>query len=201
MYDHATKSFWSTLKGEPVVGPLVDKGIKLNRSYVVTTNWADWKSQHPDTTVLSLDTGHFRNYDEGVAYQQYFATDKLMFKVPKIDTRLKNKDEVFALRSSDEQLAMSADFLKRNPVYQDTLGKLPLVVLTNKTGANRAYQTDGVKIVSWDGRNSATDETGAKWAVSENKLMLGDKSLLRMPAHRAFWFGWYSQFPETRLVK
>jgi hypothetical protein len=23
----------------------------------------------------------------------------------------------------------------------------------------------------------------------------------RIPAHRAFWFGWYAQFPNTRLIK
>ena len=39
MYDHRTKSFWSTLAGEPVVGPLVGKKIKLKRRYVVTTTW------------------------------------------------------------------------------------------------------------------------------------------------------------------
>jgi len=87
MYDHGTKSFWSTLHGEPVVGPLVGKGIKLNRRYLVTTTWGEWKKRHPDTTVLSLQTGHRRNYGEGVAYHNYFATDQLMFTVPKIDTR------------------------------------------------------------------------------------------------------------------
>jgi len=28
----------------------------------------------------------------------------------------------------------------------------------------------------------------------------GDE-LKRLPAHRAFWFGWHSAFPETRLIK
>ncbi len=48
--------------------PLVDQDIRLERSYLVTTTWGDWKRRHPDSKVLSLDTGYSRNYDEGVAY-------------------------------------------------------------------------------------------------------------------------------------
>ena len=90
MYDKATQSLWSTLEGEPVLGPLVGKGVKLDFLSVVTTTWGEWKKRHPETTVLSLDTGHRRNYGEGVAYQQYFATDELMFGIPRIDYRLKS---------------------------------------------------------------------------------------------------------------
>ena len=58
MYDKATQSLWNTLKGEPVLGPLVDKGIKLEHLSVVTTTWAEWKRRHPNTSVLSLSLIH-----------------------------------------------------------------------------------------------------------------------------------------------
>ncbi|MEM6473509.1 MAG: DUF3179 domain-containing (seleno)protein, partial [Planctomycetota bacterium] len=102
MYDHDTKSMWSTLKGTPVVGPLVGQNIRLQSRYVVTTTWGQWKADHPDTDVLSLETGHDRDYGEGVAYHDYFATDELMFAVPKTDPRLKNKDEVLIIRDQDD---------------------------------------------------------------------------------------------------
>ena len=97
MYDQATQSLWSTMPGVPVVGPLAGKGVVLDRGSVVTTTWGEWRRRHPDTKVLSLDTGHTRNYDEGAAYREYFATDDLMFQVPAVDARLKNKDEVFTV--------------------------------------------------------------------------------------------------------
>ena len=100
MYDHATKSLWSTLTGTPVVGTLVGKGIELQPLYVVTTTWKEWRQRHPGTQVLSLDTGHRRDYSEGAAYRDYFATDRLMFSVPARDDRLANKAEVLALRST-----------------------------------------------------------------------------------------------------
>ena len=118
MYDHATKSMWSTLNGSPVIGQLVGKKIKLKSLYVVTTTWKEWRQLHPKTKVLALETGYQRNYDEGAAYRDYFATDKLMFNVPKTDHRLANKAEVLALRPSqvtDEHLASAADFLAAHP--------------------------------------------------------------------------------------
>lgn len=111
MYDHATKSLWSTFEGKPVVGPLVGQGIQLESLPIVTTTWGSWKARHPKTKVLSLETGHVRNYGEGVAYGDYFSTDELRFTVPKLDPRLKNKDEVLALQfptSPDKKLAIAA---------------------------------------------------------------------------------------------
>lgn len=201
MYDHGTKSFWSTLHGEPVVGPLVGKGIKLNRRYLVTTTWGEWKKRHPDTTVLSLQTGHRRNYGEGVAYHNYFATDQLMFTVPKIDTRLLNKDEVLAFRNKNEQLAIAIKMLAKKKVHHDKIGSQNIVVLADDDGTSRAYDVGQTKFTSWNGTDQAIDSTGGKWTVLEDALVSADKKLNRMPSHNAFWFGWVSQFPTTRLVK
>jgi len=201
MYDHATKSMWSTLTGEPVVGPLVGKGIKLDMLYVVTTTWKEWKKRHPDTLVLSLDTGHERNYGEGVAYYEYFATDQLMFNVPKLDNRLPNKAEVLALRYGNEPLAITAKYLAQHRVYHDRTGQTNFVVLTDESGANRVYESGDARFVSWDG-SVARDGAGKFWKVEEAQLTGPDgKTLKRLAAHRSFWFGWYSQFPRTRLVK
>ena len=201
MYDHATKSFWSTLQGEPVVGSLVGKEIKLNRRYLVTTTWGEWKKRHPESTVLSLETGHRRDYGEGVAYRDYFATDDLMFTVPDVDTRLKNKDEVLALRTGDEQLAIAVKYLATKRVHHDKLGDQKIVVLADSDGTSRAYDVNELTFASWNGTNEAVDSDGNKWAVLEDALVSGDKKLQRMPSHNVFWFGWVSQFPKTRLVK
>jgi len=202
MYDHKTKSGWSTLHGAPTFGPLVGQDIKLKRRHVVTTTWGEWKRRHPKTTVLSLDTGHKRDYGEGVAYKSYFANHDLMFKVPKTDDRLRNKDEVVALREGDDQVAVSADFLISNPVYHGKVGETNFVILTDKSGANRVYKSGDVSFTSWDQNDSAVDSNNQKWTLSEKALTQpSGQKLERMAAHRAFWFGWYAQFPKTRLVK
>jgi hypothetical protein len=202
MYDHVTKSMWSTLSGSPVVGPLVGKGITLPSLYVVTTTWKEWRTRHPDTTVLSLDTGHQRNYDEGVAYRSYFATDQLMFNVPKKDTRLPNKAEVLALRNASETIAISAEFLAARPVFALRMGNANRVVLTDSSGANRVYEAKDTVFTSWDAKATVRDSQGKEWKLSEAQLTGPNGEVLaRTSAHRAFWFGWHAAFPDTKLIK
>ena len=204
MYDHATRSLWSTLTGGPVVGPLAERDIELEPLAVVTTTWGEWRRRHPRTKVLSIDTGYQRDYSEGAAYRDYFSTDELMFTVPKLDTRLKNKDEVLALRFSEvpmEQLAISVEFLAGRTVYHDLLGAVDFVVLTDQSGASRVYETRGRRFSRWDGQDGVQDEEGERWTLTEAALTSpGQTSLRRLPSHRAFWFGWYAQYPEARLV-
>jgi len=200
MYDHKTRSLWSTLKGEPVVGELVGQEIKLRRRYLVTSTWGEWKARHPETTALSLETGYLRDYGEGVAYRSYFETDKLMFTVPEIDERLNNKDEVLAFRNENEQLAIAVKFLAKKKVHHDKLGDQKIVVLSDDDGTSRAYDS-GLSFTSWNGTDKATDSEGKVWTVQEDALISGSEKLARVPSHNVFWFGWVSQFPDTRLVK
>ena len=205
MYDQATKSMWSTLTGSPVLGALVNKGIELQSLFVVTTTWKEWRNRHPGTQVLSLDTGHRRDYDEGVAYRDYFATDRLMFNVPKPDSRLPNKAEVLALRTTragGDTLAIAADLLARQPVYAGSLAGADFVVLTDASGANRVYDATGVRFATWDKQASVTDSQGGVWKMDEAQLTSPSGVVrLRQSAHRAFWFGWHAAFPGTRLVQ
>ncbi|MEO1133774.1 MAG: DUF3179 domain-containing protein, partial [Cyanobacteria bacterium J06639_1] len=174
MYDKATQSLWVTLLGTPAIGPLVEEDIALKHRSVVTTTWGEWKRRHPDTTVLSLNTGHRRDYSEGAAYREYFATDNLMFNVPNLDDRLKNKDEILGLlfpESSDRPLAIGADFLADNPIHHERVGDLEFVVLTDPSGANRVYQSNGLKFVEYDGDATVADESGRAWTLTEDALI------------------------------
>lgn len=204
MYDKQTNSLWSTIEGKPVIGPLVGKGIQLSTHSVVTTTWGAWKKAHPDTKVLSIDTGHDRDYGEGVAYQQYFGTDRLMFPVPKSDKRLYNKAEVMIIRSAGyetDPLAISAKFLKKNKVYHDQIGDISFVVLSDKVGSNRAYQITDQQFDEIDG-DEVIDAKGDTWTITEDALIHpGGIRLDRLPSHRIFWFAWFNSYPQTRLVK
>jgi len=204
MYDQDTQSLWNTLWGTPVLGPLVDEDIRLRRSSVVTTTWGEWRRRHPDTTVLSLDTGHFRDYSEGAAYRAYFATDELMFTVPALDNRLRNKDQVLGLvfpQHPGEPLAIAVDYLTEHPVFHERVDGLRFVVLTDPSGANRVYAAGDVNFINWDGVHSVIDTNGTTWQLSEDALTAPDgRRLHRLAAHRAFWFGWFSAYSRSRLV-
>lgn len=209
MFDHETMSLWSTLEGRPVVGRLAGEPLTLDMWPVVTTTWAEWKAQHPATTVLSLETGHDRDYSEGAAYREYFESDRLMFRVPKLDTRLPNKAEVLgvlvpAVGGGRQAVAFSAAYLARQRVHHQTVEGRTFVVLTTRQGANRVYEAGATRMDAWLNDELVRDTTGRQWNVTEDALVPSGgvaQPLRRVAAFRAFWFGWYAQFPDTILVK
>jgi hypothetical protein len=55
-------------------------------------------------------------------------------------------------------------------------------------------------------RTELRDESGGQWTVTEESLRherpaAKPSSFPRLPARRAFWFGWQAQFPDSELVK
>ena len=210
MFDHGTRSLWNTFEGVPVLGTLVGSGRRLTHRSVVTTTWGEWRRMHPGTTVLSLDTGHQRDYGEGVAYRAYFRTDDLMFDVPERDDRLDNKDEVLVMLVED------AEGARRPP---SRLGRFPRGSPSPPGRARRApapdrdeprggeprlrRRLDDLRAARRRPRRPSTPG-GGRWQVTEDALIEASDPARRAPrvaAQRAFWFGWYSQFPETRLVR
>jgi len=210
MFDEETDSLWSTVYGKPVVGPLAQTQLQLTSYPVVTTTWGEWKAVHPDTTVLSIPTDFDKDYREGAAYKEYFKHDRLMFAVPETDKRLKNKAEVLVLPHTTRDpaagppLAIAAALLGKQKLMELEHGGKRLLVLTSAGGANRVYDVGDQSFKSWlDGRH-VEDAAGGSWTVTEEALIADNDqggSLPRLPAHRAFWFGWYAAHPDTKLVK
>ena len=208
MFDHGTKSLWNTFEGIPVAGPLVGSGVRLTHRSVVTTTWGEWRRMHPQTSVLSLQTGFERDYGEGVAYRDYFSNDRLMFDVPDLDDRLDNKDEVLVMLVEDAQgtrhpLALSVDLLEDHRVHmQEHVGRR-FVVVTTAEGANRVYDAGATTFERVLDDSVVIDADGGRWQVTEEALVhtvASGRRALRVAAQRAFWFGWHAQFPDAPLI-
>jgi len=210
MFDEETMSLWSTLEGKPVVGPLAGTGLQMTSHAAVTTTWGEWRATHPTTTVLSLDTGHKRDYGEGAAYRDYFSNDRLYFEVAKKDRRLKNKEEVLVMQVTPpaggeaQPVAIVAGFLERTPVFHFEVAGRRLLAVTSPKGANRVYALGRHEVVfqSRPVTGDLVDTAGRTWRQGEDALSLADGlvTLPRVVAQRAFWFGWYAQYPATLLL-
>lgn len=61
MYDAKTASLWSQMGMKAVAGELA--GSSLEILPVEHTSWEDWRIRHPETKVLSFETGYSRDYD------------------------------------------------------------------------------------------------------------------------------------------
>lgn len=203
MYDKETQSLWNTIEGKPVIGPLVDRGIELVTYPVVTSTWGAWKAAHPETQVLSLDTGHKRDYDEGAAYYDYFATDRLMFPVPFVDHSLKNKQEVMVIRTegyTEDPVAFSVDHFSKNQWHQNKINGVGVVLVKDEFNILRAYES-GEFIFNKMVDKKLKDNQGGLWEITEDGLIKNGLCLKQLPSHQIFWFAWYTTFPNTRLVK
>lgn len=209
MYDRQTGTLWNQLTGEPVNGPLVGSGIKLERLPVVITSWGNWLRAHPETRVLSLETGYQRDYTPGKPYGSYFASSETMFPVHQRSKILPEKSWIYALIVNGAPKAYPLDRLKKDGIVNDELGGKP-VLLVYEPGAEaqdrtvRAYDR-GDRVFSRSERSFLglvflNDQDGKPWRVTEEALTTPDgKSLPRLPGHLAYWFGWFSFYPRTAV--
>jgi len=204
MYDKATQSLWSTIDGKPVIGPLKGQDINLSVLPVETTTWNEWLKRYPNTKVLSLETGYDRNYDEGEAYKDYYASDDLMFPVPKLDQRLKNKARMVIPRSQGFQsdpLAVSVDYLKKKRIHQDKIAENNILFIAEKDGSNRVYSIASENFKSYK-KGVLKDSNNEVWKVTDDQLTGPNNQVYsRVAAHEIFWFAWVNAYPETRIIK
>jgi hypothetical protein len=74
-----SESLWSQISAEAVTGPLRGQRLRLLRARM--QEWGRWRRDHPDTTILSRDTGHRREYGRS-PYGSYAQSRDLMVPVP-----------------------------------------------------------------------------------------------------------------------
>lgn len=102
LYDRDTESLWSQIMGTAISGKL--KGKKFLSLVLADTTWAHWLQQHPDTEVLSTQTGYSRDYDRH-SYSAYDSNRELYFPVSNNNDRFHPKERVIGLTLSQHAKA------------------------------------------------------------------------------------------------
>ena len=215
MYDRTTKTLWHQFRGEPVVGPLADSGIRLQVLPLVVTTWGEWLAAHPDTTVLDISTGVYPpdsyppETDPASVYYSYRESAETMFPVWQRSNLLSTKAQVLGISVADQAKAYPLELLRQQPVLNDSLADKELVIVTRvEAGAARAYERAAHRFFlaqpsSGPGETVVlVDEDGRRWQMEEEALVQVDdpsQRLQRLPSHMAYWFGWYSFYPATQL--
>ena len=214
MYDRKTGTLWNQFLGRPAVGPLVGSDIQLEILPVVVTTWGEWMAEHPDTTVLDLDTGIYRReqyspeWEPFSIYYGYRVHAGTMFPVWEQDEQLPTKEQLLGLRINGDAKAYPLNVLKQEPVINDTVAGQNLVVISSSSGGARAYQRGEHHFTLSDlpmdsaGIPGLVDESGVSWSVQEDTLVNTEDPAIRLerlPSHNAYWFGWYAFFPDTEV--
>ena len=134
MYDRQTNTLWSQLTGEPVMGPLARKEIRLRVLPLTVTTWGEWRRMHPATRVLSLETGFQRDYRPGAAYGEYFASAETMFPVWKRSNAHKPKEWVLVVNIDSVRKIYPIDELAKAGIVHDRVAGRDIVIV-----GERAY--------------------------------------------------------------
>ena len=130
LYDHQTESLWSQIKSEAVTGSLMGARLKLLAS--THTSWGRWKALHPDTQVLSDNTGYRRNYDRD-PYQGYDTSERLMFGVNATNRKYHPKQKVIGLKlgTASKSYAFSELDKIKSPL-KDVVGKTSIRIFYDR---------------------------------------------------------------------
>lgn len=193
-----------------VFGPQLSDGGKCSRFRntsldqfpVIETSWGTWRTLHPNTTVVSSETGFDRNY--GVSpYGDYDAltNDDLLFDMPVDDSR-PLKERVLAIRSDEGRgypFGELADALGERGAINDTLNGSPVAIFYSAAAGETAvaYAAEvGGQVLTFDsdpGGGWTDAQTGSTWNIEGRATdgpLEGDRLVPRSDSFVVFWFAW-----------
>jgi len=169
LYDRLTESLWSQVMAKAVTGPM--KGRTLKRISASHTSWQDWLTRFPDTFVLSLNTGYWRNYQQ-TPYLGYSESDELYFPVAHYDSRYPKKERVVAIEVNEQHKSYPFSELAR---YQ----------LSRQSNRIRDKVAGKELIVKFD--------------LNANSARVFDNQGKEVPSFQAFWFAWVAFYPQSQV--
>lgn len=168
MYDRQTESLWSQILQQAITGPMT--GAKLAMLPAEHTTWKDWRNEHPDTLVLSPDTGFKRDYGRN-PYQDYYERGEPFGgpheRANKLDPNIRPMERVLGIQVSGVKKAYPFSRLKKQPgSFEDRVGDEKIVIHFDSKSEN-AY-------ASFPSGN-------------------------QVPSIVTFWFAWVDFYPDTEV--
>jgi hypothetical protein len=137
MYDEETDTYWQQIDGNAIIGELT--GHELQEISVDTVTWRDIKKVHPDSSVLSKNTGMSRNYGQG-PYGGYFESDFLIFpvdnEIPESQS-IKPKDQVLGIEVNGEFKAYKDSDIKKGETIEDIINGVKIKIEKDEAGITK----------------------------------------------------------------
>ncbi len=191
------------------------KGTELARWPVVEMTWAGWQLIHPDTRVVSEDTGEDRNYQQ-YPYGNYESLENstfLGFPMPPLDRRRAVKERVVGVPPTDSDPGIAFPFLALEELEGDVQvieftydGEPAILLWADRMRGGMAFRprTESGQAVTMEtsGQIFVDRETGTKFTVDGQGAAgeLGGAALDPLEsAYVAFWGAWAAFHSGTRL--
>lgn len=145
LYDRETNSLWSQLRMQAISGSR--KGEKLNMLAASHTTWRDWLSRHPDTQVLSEDTGFGFDYSRD-PYSAYKKSGDTWFPVAHNNNAYDKKEWVAGVIVNGQAKAypFSELMLSAANFMDEVGGRAVRVEWLNDARSVAIYDAEGVEL-------------------------------------------------------
>lgn len=204
MVDRNTGSYWWQVPGRAIVGPLTGTQLTVLPSRVAT--WSDWVEDHPDTLVLTRDTGFGIDYDRDpfASFDEYLDSGQFAFPVgdDARDPRLPPSALVVGVSLNGTTHAYPVEGAEE-PI-NDVVSGNPIVVLPGSDGASVYSATVDGEVLEFDLRDGdfVDVSTGSVWSADGKAVSgaLAGTSLEPVPSRTTFWFAMVGAFPDLTLV-
>lgn len=208
MYDrNAEESLWPQMNREAGCG--VRNEMPLPMRSVIEMTWEGWRTLHPNTKVVSANTGHSRNYrDSGYPYGNYEDPDNegLLFNMP-IDDRRPPKERVLGI-PTDGGIALPFGELDAAPFHVAAVknGNRDVVFFWDRERQSAMAflpEANGSMLAFEARENGFVDRsTSSRWTVDGRAVSGSLQGTQLQPiseAYVAFWFAWAAFHPNTEL--
>jgi len=130
------ESLWSQVLGEAIVGERT--GTKLNIISSDVVRYSDWKKLHPNTVVLSKDTGARRTYGFD-PYGDYYTSRDVSFGASFDDDRLHPKEFILGISINGKFKAYHSPAIKVGETT-DIFNGERVTIVKNDGGEVRMFQ-------------------------------------------------------------
>ena len=202
-------SMWPQMIRGARCGPMDGQALEMYAA--IEMRWDTWRALHPDTRVISGETGYARDYRR-YPYGGYegVTNPETLYPNPEFDERRLPKERVLGIPFEDGGgiafpfLALDSGDARR--VVHETARGEPVVVFWDRDlAAAMAFRpsVDGqsLSFEVLDGRYVDV-ETGSEWTfegVGISGAMQGAKLAPFAEAYVSFWFAWSTFVPGTQL--
>ncbi|MHA2090946.1 MAG: DUF3179 domain-containing protein [Candidatus Kariarchaeaceae archaeon] len=218
-YDRNSDSWWSQMLGLSLTGENIYN--QLNYSQAIETTWGTWKKLHPNTVVLSRDTGFNRDYNRN-PYAVFQHDDSIWFGTTyNANTKPYNlyhkKALTVVLRQKNNTKLLPFEKLGQFPVLNHQFEGLNLVTLfdqSSQTSVTFSSDLENGTQLSFFSNNDTNldtsltldlpifqDTQGNIWnfkgeAINGSRI---GQTLKVVPTYNAFWYAATSFFYNAEI--
>jgi Protein of unknown function (DUF3179) len=217
LFDRESRSLWSQLLDGAVTGRY--RGTALKPVPLAEETWQAWRSEHPNTVVLSIRNdayaswfthpftrrlgNGFEDSDEPFS----FYASKVGVYFPQVVRGVPGGDLVLGTVLGGRPKAYALVTLQRLHAVDDVVSAEPVLVTYDDSALAASLfsrRVQGRVLTFRPERSTLADaETHSRWSPTTGRALAGPfrgTTLKRLPATQSYWFAWRSIYPRTAVL-